>query len=37
VKLTAGGFASFHAAHAAGSTALEELVENIQKEEEGMP
>ena len=37
VKLTAGGYGSFQAAHAAGSMALEELVENIQKEEESMP
>ena len=34
VKLTEGGFTSFHAAHAAGSKALEELVENILKENE---
>jgi hypothetical protein len=34
VKLTAGGYTSFQAAHAAGSIALKELVENIQKEEE---
>jgi hypothetical protein len=34
VKLTEGGFTSFHAAHAAGSKVLEELVENILKEEE---
>jgi hypothetical protein len=37
VKLTAGGYSSFHTAHAAGCTALEELVQNIQKEEESMP
>ena len=36
VKLTEGGFTSFHAAHAAGSKVLEELVENILKEEESM-
>jgi hypothetical protein len=36
VKLTEGGFSSFHAAHAAGSKALEELVENILKEEKSM-
>ena len=34
VKLTEGGFTSFHAAHAAGSKVLEELVKNILKEEE---
>jgi hypothetical protein len=34
VKLTAGGFSSFHAAHAAGSKVLEELVENILQEDE---
>ena len=34
VKLTEGGFTSFHAAHAAGSKVLEELVENILKEDE---
>jgi hypothetical protein len=36
VKLTEGGFTSFHAAHAAGSKALEELVENILKEEDSI-
>jgi hypothetical protein len=36
VKLTTGDYPSFHAAHVAGSTALEELVQNIQKEEESM-
>ena len=36
VKLTEGGFVSFHAAHAAGSKVLRELVQNILKEEEGM-
>jgi hypothetical protein len=34
VKLTEGGFTSFHAAHAAGSKVLEELVETILKEDE---
>src|SRR5258706_16389165 len=34
VKLTEGGFSSFHAAHAAGSKALEELVENILNKDE---
>ena len=34
VKLTEGGFSSFHAAHAAGSKVLEELVENILQEDE---
>ena len=29
-----GGFSSFHAAHAAGSKALEELVENILNKDE---
>jgi hypothetical protein len=37
VKLTAGGYTSFHNAHVAGCTALDELVQNIQKEEESMP
>jgi hypothetical protein len=36
VKLTEGGFPSFHAAHAAGSKALEELIENILKEEDSI-
>jgi hypothetical protein len=34
VKLTEGGFSSFHAAHAAGSKALEELVEIILNKDE---
>jgi hypothetical protein len=33
VKLTGGGFHSHHAARAAGSKVLEELVENILREE----
>jgi hypothetical protein len=33
VKLTEGGFTSFHAAYAAGSKALEELVQSIIEEE----
>jgi hypothetical protein len=33
VKLTGGGFPTFHAAHAAGSKALEELLEKILKEQ----
>jgi len=33
VRLTEGGFTSFHAAHAAGSKALQELVESILEEE----
>ena len=36
VKLTEGGFPSFHAAHAAGSKTLEELVESILEEEKNM-
>jgi hypothetical protein len=36
VKLTGGGFTSFHAAHAAGSKYLEELVEGILREEKSM-
>ena len=32
VKLTGGGFTTFHAAHAAGSRVLEELLEKILKE-----
>jgi hypothetical protein len=36
VKLTEGGFTSFHAARAAGSKALEDLVERIVKEEKSM-
>jgi hypothetical protein len=36
VKLTEGGFTSFHAAYAASSKVLEELVANILKEEESM-
>jgi hypothetical protein len=36
MKVPEGGSASFHAAHAAGSNALDELVEDILKEEEGM-
>jgi hypothetical protein len=36
VKLTAGGFRSYHAARAAGSKVLEELVENIRREERDM-
>jgi hypothetical protein len=36
MKLTKGGSASFHAAHAAGSNISDELVENILKEEGGM-
>jgi hypothetical protein len=34
MKLTEGGFSSFHAALAAGSKVLEELVENIRQEDE---
>jgi len=34
VKLTEGGFTSFHATHAAGSKVLEALVEPILKEDE---
>jgi hypothetical protein len=34
VRLSEGGFRSFHAAHAAGTKALTELLEQIQKEEE---
>jgi hypothetical protein len=33
VKLTGGGFPTFHAAHAAGSQALEELWVKILKEQ----
>ena len=33
VRLTEGSFTSFHAAHAAGSKALEELVQSILEEE----
>jgi len=34
VRLSEGGFASYHAAHAAGTKALAELLEQISKEEE---
>jgi hypothetical protein len=34
VKLSEGGFGSYHAAHAAGTKALADLLEQIQKEEE---
>jgi hypothetical protein len=36
VTLTEDSFTSFHAAHAAGSKTLEELVESIRKEEKSM-
>jgi len=36
VKLTEGGFRSHHAARAAGSKVLEELVENILREEKNV-
>jgi hypothetical protein len=36
VKLTKGGFRSHHAARAAGSKVLEELVENILREEKNV-
>ena len=34
VKLSEGGFGSYHAAHTAGKKALAELLEQIQNEEE---
>ena len=34
VKLTEGGFGSYHAAHTAGKKALAELLEQIQQEED---
>ena len=34
VRLSEGGFSSFHAAYAAGTKALAELLEQIQKEDE---
>jgi hypothetical protein len=33
IKLSEGGFGSYHAAHTAGKKALAELLEQIQKEE----
>jgi hypothetical protein len=36
VKLTEGGFRSYQAARAAGSTALQELIENSLQEEKNL-